>query len=100
MQFNILPWRVRSFSGLQQSAGLDILGIALLNEVEITWAKVERAVPPFTIGNFVGSQFKMHTGLSARTLGVEDTGVLQGAQHNQCAPAPRSPLNILLVGLC
>lgn len=35
------------------SAGLDILGIALLNTTEVTWAKVERAVPPFTMGNFV-----------------------------------------------
>ena len=39
--------------GNYKSAGLDVLGIALLNETEVTWAKVERAVPPFTMGNFV-----------------------------------------------
>ena len=42
--------------GNYQSAGLDVLGIALLNQSEVTWSKVERAVPPFTMGNFVGSR--------------------------------------------
>ena len=54
--------------GNYKSAGLDILGIALLNQTDITWAKVERAVPPFTMGNFVRTSLYIR----ALTMDIDD----------------------------